>query len=102
MGNSSLRPVLAGDATNFQADLPKFILQSKIGNGKLMKTYLMRCESNSIVVKVYMSYPDEELRTFAAELTRCGTNATRWGYTRDANAISVDLNCYARARHRMR
>ena len=70
MGNSSLRPVLAGDATNFQADLPKFILQSKIGNGKLMKTYLMRCESNSIVVKVYMSYPDEELRTFAAELTR--------------------------------
>ena len=70
MGNSSLRPVLAGDAINFQADLPKFILQSKIGNGKLMKTYLMRCESNSIVVKVYMSYPDEELRTFAAELTR--------------------------------
>ena len=70
MGNSSLRPALVADATNFQADLPKFILQSKIGNGKLMKTYLMRCESNSIVVKVYMSYPDEELRTFAAELTR--------------------------------
>ena len=70
MGNSSLRPPLADAAINFQADLPKFILQSKIGNGKLMKTYLMRCESNSVVVKVYMSYPDEELRTFAAELTR--------------------------------
>jgi serine/threonine protein kinase len=71
MGNSSLRPSLAADATvNFQADLPKFILQSKIGNGKLMKTYLMRCESNSVVVKVYMSYPDEDIRVFAAELTR--------------------------------
>lgn len=71
MGNSSLRPSLAADATvNFQADLPKFILQSKIGNGKLMKTYLMRCESNSVVVKVYMSYPDEDIRIFAAELTR--------------------------------
>jgi serine/threonine protein kinase len=71
MGNSSLRPSLVADAAvNFQADLPKFILQSKIGNGKLMKTYLMRCESNSVVVKVYMSYPDEEIRIFAAELTR--------------------------------
>ena len=30
----------------------------------------MRCESNSVVVKVYMSYPDEDLRVFAAELTR--------------------------------
>lgn len=70
MGNSSPRPHLADAAVNFQADLPKFILQSKIGNGKLMKTYLMRCESNSVVVKVYMSYPDEDLRTFASELTR--------------------------------
>ena len=74
MGNSSLRPVLAADSANFQADLPKFILQAKIGNGKLMKTYLMRCGSNSVVVKVYMSYPDEELRTYAAELTRIWCN----------------------------
>ena len=74
MGNSSLRPVLAADSANFQADLPKFILQAKIGNGKLMKTYLMRCGSNSVVVKVYMSYPDEELRIYAAELTRIWCN----------------------------
>lgn len=68
MGNSSLRPTLA-DAATFQTDLPKFILQSKIGNGKLMKTYSMRCESNFVVVKVYMSQPDEELRLFASKLT---------------------------------
>jgi serine/threonine protein kinase len=68
MGNSSLRPALA-DAVTFQADLPKFILQSKIGNGKLMKTYSMRCESNFVVVKVYMSQPDEDLRFYASKLT---------------------------------
>ena len=71
MGNRSLRSSLAADAIiNFQGDLPKFILQWKIGNVKLMKTCLMRCESNSVVVKVYMSYPDEDIRTFDAELTR--------------------------------
>jgi serine/threonine protein kinase len=68
MGNSSLRPALA-DAVTFQTDLPKFILQSKIGNGKLMKTYSMRCESNFVVVKVYMSQPDEDLRFYASKLT---------------------------------
>ena len=74
MGNSGNRPLtVTGDpattAPNFQADLPKFIVQSRIGNGKLMKTYLMRCEGNSVVVKVYVSMPDEDLRVFASRLT---------------------------------
>ena len=78
MGNSGNRPLTAGvgsgdpsstTAPNFQADLPKFIVQSRIGNGKLMKTYLMRCEGNSVVVKVYVSMPDEDLRVFASRLT---------------------------------
>ena len=68
--NSSFRPTAVADTiVNFQADLPKFIVQSKIGNGKLMKTYLMRCEGNSVVVKVYLSLPDEDLRIFATRLT---------------------------------
>ena len=76
MGNSGNRPLTIGAGSGdpsstafFQADLPKFIVQSRIGNGKLMKTYLMRCEGNSVVVKVYVSMPDEDLRVFASRLT---------------------------------
>jgi serine/threonine protein kinase len=69
MGNSNLRSTIA-ETPNFQADLPKFIIQSKIGNGKLMKTYLMRCDGNLVVVKVYISQPDEDLRALASKLTQ--------------------------------
>jgi phosphoinositide-3-kinase regulatory subunit 4 len=68
MGNASYRQTtgnqyLTQDLRNyFQNDLPKFILQSKIGNGKFMKTYIMRVDSTPIVVKVYMKLNDEDLQ----------------------------------------
>ena len=82
MGNTSsnFRPSGLDSTSNFQADLPKFILQSKIGNGKFMKTYMMRFESNHFVVKVYQyqfvnqsqsqyQQSEEDLRLFASRLT---------------------------------
>lgn len=38
----------------FQADLSKFVLQQRIGNGRFMKTYIMRVDSVPVVVKVHM------------------------------------------------
>lgn len=75
MGNASLRQTtgnqyLTQDLRNyFQNDLPKFVLQSKIGNGKFMKTYIMRLDSAPIIVKVYMKLADEDLLVPAANLT---------------------------------
>ena len=45
----------------FQTDLPKFILSnnSRIGNGKFMKTYVAKVDGISIVVKVFMRYIDD-------------------------------------------
>lgn len=47
--------------TYFQTDLPKFILSSnsRIGNGKFMKTYVAKVDGISIVVKVFMRYIDD-------------------------------------------
>ena len=68
MGNASYRQTtgnqyISQDLRNyFQNDLPKFILQTKIGNGKFMKTYIMRVDSTPLVVKVYMKLSDEDLQ----------------------------------------
>jgi serine/threonine protein kinase len=75
MGNASYRNT-SGPSSQapdmrvyFAMDLPKFILQSKIGNSKFMKTYVMRVDSAQVVVKVYMRGIDEELQSQAARLT---------------------------------
>jgi phosphoinositide-3-kinase regulatory subunit 4 len=52
-----------------QADLPKFILQSKIGNGKLMKTYSVRVDGVPLVVKIYMKSSEEDLQSVANRLS---------------------------------
>lgn len=75
MGNASYRQTtgnqyITQDLRNyFQNDLPKFILQAKVGNGKFMKTYIMRVDSAPVVVKVYMKLNDEDLLVPAANLT---------------------------------
>lgn len=76
MGNATVRQTPAGrldlnqDYRIFmQVDLPKFVTHSRIGNGKFMKTYLMRVESTQVVVKVYMKLPDEDLSAAAKALT---------------------------------
>jgi phosphoinositide-3-kinase regulatory subunit 4 len=75
MGNAAYRQTTANpnmdqDLKNFmQWDLPKFVWQEKIGNGKFMKTYLMRVESTELVVKVYMKLFDEDLQQAATKLT---------------------------------
>ena len=75
MGNAGLRQTtgnqyITQDPRNyFQNDLPKFILQAKIGNGKFMKTYIMRVDGAPVVVKIYMKLNDEDLLVPAANLT---------------------------------
>ena len=75
MGNASYRQTTGNQFNNqdlriyFQNDLPKFILQAKVGNGKFMKTYVMRVDSAPVVVKVYMKLNDEDLLVPAAHLT---------------------------------
>jgi WD40 repeat protein len=57
MGNNVSRANLAPQQdpkTYFQADLPKFAIQSKIGNGKFMKSWLMRVDGVPVTVKVYI------------------------------------------------
>ena len=60
MGNASYRQTTTTTPTPdmrnyFQTDLPKFIMQSKIGDGKFMKTYVMRVDSTPVVLKVRTS-----------------------------------------------
>lgn len=55
--------------TLFQADLPKFILQSKIGNGKFMKSYNVRVDGVPLVVKIYMKLSEEDLQSVANRLS---------------------------------
>ncbi|KAJ1426931.1 hypothetical protein B484DRAFT_450462 [Ochromonadaceae sp. CCMP2298] len=75
MGNASLRQTtgnqyITQDLRNyFQNDLPKFILQAKIGNGKFMKTFIMRVDSVPLIVKVYMKLNEEDLLIPTANLT---------------------------------
>jgi serine/threonine protein kinase len=75
MGNASLRQTtgnqyITQDLRNyFQNDLPKFVLQAKIGNGKFMKTYIMRVDSVPLIVKVYMKLNEEDLLIPTANLT---------------------------------
>lgn len=55
--------------TYFQTDLPKFIVQKRIGNGKFLKSYLMHVDSVPVVVKVYMRNFEEDLQAFASKLS---------------------------------
>jgi phosphoinositide-3-kinase regulatory subunit 4 len=75
MGNAAYRqtttnPNMDQDLKTFmQSDLPRFVWQERIGNGKFMKSYLMRVESTQLVVKVYMKLSDEDLQSAATKLT---------------------------------
>lgn len=65
MGNATFRSIANPPQdlrVYFQADLPKFIIGPKIGNGKFMKTYSMKVDNAPfpIVVKVYMRTSDDE------------------------------------------
>jgi phosphoinositide-3-kinase regulatory subunit 4 len=53
----------------FQTDLPRFIIQDRIGNGKFMKTYYVKVDGAPIVVKVYLKQPDEDLQSVALHLS---------------------------------
>jgi serine/threonine protein kinase len=75
MGNAAYRqtttnPNLDQDLKLYmQTDLPKFVWQDKIGNGKFMKSYVMRVESTQVLVKVYMKLSDEDLTSIGKLLT---------------------------------
>jgi phosphoinositide-3-kinase regulatory subunit 4 len=56
--------------TYFQIDLPKFVVNSKIGNGKFMKTYSVKVDGVLLVVKVYMKAPDEDLTLHSARFSK--------------------------------
>ena len=55
--------------TFMQIDLPKFVLQNRLGNGKFIKSYVMRVDSTQLVVKVYMKPAEEDLTGSAMQLT---------------------------------
>ncbi|RYG64096.1 hypothetical protein EON64_14675, partial [archaeon] len=78
MGNAGYRQTtLANNPINqqevitafMQVDLPKFVKQSMIGNGKFLKSYIMRVDSTQLVVKIYMKLPDEDLQIATMQLT---------------------------------
>ena len=72
MGNSSYRTTANPPQDlklYFQTDLPKFILQSKIGNGKFMKTFYMRIDGVPVAVKVYMKANEEDLQIHQQKLS---------------------------------
>jgi hypothetical protein len=55
MGNASFSQQPLQDPRSYiQNDLPKFIVQSRIGNGKFMKTYNATIDGSSVVIKVYI------------------------------------------------
>lgn len=74
MGNASGRPVLPDSRALFSSDLPKFVIQTKfgkngmLGDGKFMKSYLMRVDGTNVMVKVYMKLSDEDLNTIQKRL----------------------------------
>ena len=73
MGNANYRQVATNqqqDMRNiFQTDLPKFIIQSKKGDGKFMKTYVMKLNSTPVIVKVHLRLMDEDLNQIIYKLT---------------------------------
>ena len=73
MGNSTQRQAgiqLPPDARTFiQYDLPRFQVMDKLGNGKFMKSYLMKVDGESLVVKIYVKSPDEDLQSIASRLS---------------------------------
>ena len=75
MGNASYRQttgnqyITQDQRSFFPSDLPKFILQSRIGDGKFMKTYIFRVDGTQVVVKVYMKLFEEDLKSSIEQLT---------------------------------
>jgi len=73
MGNANYRhlssQVSQDPRTYLQNDLPKFIYHERIGNGKFMKSYLMKIDGTAVAVKVYLKPPDESVEEYAAILT---------------------------------
>lgn len=69
MGSSqSSRTSLQVDpASFFAADLPKFVNSSRIGNGKCLKTFLMKLNGSPAAVKVYMRSSSDEDLTYIVE-----------------------------------
>ena len=62
MGNASFSQQPLQDPRSYiQNDLPKFIVQSRLGNGKFMKTYNATIDGSSVVIKVYIKPNDEDL-----------------------------------------
>ena len=62
MGNASFSQQPLQDPRSYiQNDLPKFIVQSRLGNGKFMKTYNATIDGSSVVIKVYIKPSDEDL-----------------------------------------
>jgi len=45
----------------FQGDLPNFIYEKQIGDGKFMKAHRLKMDGVLVVVKVYMSAIEEVL-----------------------------------------
>lgn len=68
MGNRIGKTIQVQDTrSNFNVDLPKFSLQTKngrsgmIGDGKFMKSFVMRVDGRLVVVKVYMKSSEEDI-----------------------------------------
>jgi len=74
MGNAGIRQtgsqVLPDPRTYMQNDFPKFIYQERIGNGKFMKSFLMKIDGTLVSVKVYLKPVDEDLEQYAAKFTQ--------------------------------
>lgn len=74
MGNSINRGPISDPRAYFAADLPTFVVQTKFGNagligdGKCMKSYLMRADGVPVIVKVYIKSPDEDLSYIITKL----------------------------------
>jgi len=70
MGNASFsQQPLQDPRAYIQNDLPKFIVQNRLGNGKFMKTYNATIDSSSVVIKVYIKPSDEDLTAVSKRLS---------------------------------
>ena len=90
MGNSSNRPTVVSQPQDvrvfFNSDLPKLALQTKvgklgmIGDSKFMKSFLMKADGQSMVVKVYFRLADEDLSAIQARLHQLWLNVSPTKY----------------------
>ena len=90
MGNSGSRPTVLSQPQDlrvfFNSDLPKLALQTKvgkhglIGDSKFMKTFLMKADGQSMVVKVYFRLADEDLTAIQVQLHQLWLNISPTKY----------------------